>query len=102
MNFILGGFKQGEGVRRYAFTWVAADGSRGSVIVGADIGLARKHEIRLQELPLLCRQLLETVGEDGFGAPLTMTENHMIGIQEAARDASAKKPAKQRRVHLNH
>jgi hypothetical protein len=65
-----------------------------TVIVRADVTLARKHEIRLQELPLLCRQLLESIREGGLVGAVTLTEDHMIAIKAAARSAAEKKPHK--------
>lgn len=94
MEFMLAGFKEGDGVRKYRFDWVAADRSRRAVIVCADVSLARKHEIRVQELPLLCRRLLDTIGETELAAAITLTEDHMIAIQAAARTAAEKKPHK--------
>jgi hypothetical protein len=91
MEFMLAGFKEGEGVREFRFDWVAADRSRRTVIVRADITLARKHDIRIQELPLLCRRLLENVQEGALPAAITLTEDHMIVIQSAARLAAEKK-----------
>jgi 20S proteasome alpha/beta subunit len=67
MNFLLAGFKEGGGSRHYSFDCVASDRSRTTVIVGADMALARKHEIRLQELPLLCVRLLESLGTTDCG-----------------------------------
>jgi hypothetical protein len=94
MEFVLVGFKEGDGVRRFAFDCVRADRTRTKVIVRADVTLARKHEIRLQELPLLCRRLLESVPEDDLETAITFTEDHMIAIQAAARVLLEKKPHK--------
>jgi hypothetical protein len=98
MNFLLAGFKEGGGSRHYSFDCVASDRSRTTVIVGADMALARKHEIRLQELPLLCVRLLESLGDDGLRASITLTEDHMVAIQaEAKSSVTTRKPHKQSR-----
>jgi hypothetical protein len=94
MDFMLAGFKEGNGVRRYHFDWVATDRSRRAVIVSADLTLARKHEIRIQELPLLCRRLLDTIQEPELSAAVALTEDHMIAIQASARAAAEKKSQK--------
>src|SRR5687767_700178 len=94
MDFLLAGFKDTGGVRRYHFDWIAADRSRHAVIVSADLGIARKHQVRIQELPLLCRQLLDTIEEAGLSAPIALTEDHMIAIQALARAAAEKKSQK--------
>ena len=91
MDFTLAGFKEGDGVRQFEFDCVAADRSRRKVIVRADVTLARKHDIRVQELPLLCRRLLDSVEEGALPAAITLTEDHMIAIQSAARMAAEKK-----------
>jgi hypothetical protein len=94
MNFILAGFNENAGIRQFAFNCVAADSSRSTVIVRTDVSLARKHEIRLQELPLLCLRLLESIEQEGLDSAITLTEDHMIAIQTAARTAAEKKPHK--------
>lgn len=94
MTFTLTGFEEGSGVRRFAFQCVAADRSKTNVIVDADVSLARKHQIRLQELPLICVRLLESLDGDGLASPITLTEEHMSAIQAAARLASEKRPHK--------
>ncbi len=57
-NFILAGFHEEHGIRRYVFQSANDDGASGEFTVEADIGLARKYGIGLQELPLLCRNLV--------------------------------------------
>jgi|HubBroStandDraft_6_1064221.scaffolds.fasta_scaffold3038880_1 hypothetical protein len=94
MTFTLTGFKEGNGLRRFVFQGTAADRSRTTVVVGADVSLARKHDIRLQELPLICLRLLESLDTEGLVSPITLTEDHMTAIQTAARSAAEKKPHK--------
>ncbi len=94
MTFTLSGFTEGNGLRQFAFQCVGGGQSPSTVIVHADVGLARKHDIRLQELPLICVRLLESFGGDGLTGAVTLTEDHMIAVQMAARDAAGKKARK--------
>jgi len=94
MTFTLTGFSDKNGVRRFAFDCHAADRSRTTVFVGADIGMARKHEIRLQELPLICVRLLESLRDDALTSPVTLTEDNMIEIQTAARSEAERRSHK--------
>ena len=94
MEFILVGFNENAGVRQFAFDCIHADRSRQKVTVRADVTLARKYQIRLQELPLLCRRLLESIPEGGLKTAITFTEDHMVAIQTAARSVPDKKPHK--------
>jgi len=59
MQFLLTGFREDLGFRVFAFQGVAADNTRSAFWVRADIALIRRYGIRVQELPLLCRGLLE-------------------------------------------
>ena len=96
MNILLAGFKDRNGARHFSFECVAADRSRTAVTVGADMELARKHEIRLQELPLLCVQFLEALGEEGPRGEITLTEDRMRAIQAESRNSAPKpRPHKQ-------
>ncbi len=99
MQFILTGFTQDMGFRVFAFERIAEDRSRTACIVRADLGLSRQYGIRVQELPLLCRALLEQHDEPGDNRTLVFTEAEMrlyADNRAAARDAAAlrKKPAR--------
>jgi len=63
------GFDQAAGVRLYAFQG-DADGIRTDYTVGVDLALTASHGIRIQELPLLCRELLERQVEGTRAIPL--------------------------------
>jgi hypothetical protein len=63
MQFTLLGFTESIGFRVFAFEGVNADRTRTSFTVRADLALTRRYSIRLQELPLLCRGLLERQAE---------------------------------------
>jgi hypothetical protein len=94
MDFVLAGFEEGDGVRKYHFDCVATNRSKRAISVFADVTLARKHEIRVQELPLLCRRLLQSMEPGSLAATITLTEDHMIAVQQVARAAAEKKPHK--------
>ena len=59
MTFVLTGFHTFDNIRQYDFDVVGEDRRRQHVTVGADLDLIRRYGIPLQELPLLCRRLLE-------------------------------------------
>jgi hypothetical protein len=77
MNFILTGFRQDAGFRVFEFEGIGADKSRKPFVVKADLGLIRQFGIRMQELPLLCRGLLDQIGEPTRGLSLTFTAERM-------------------------
>jgi len=99
MSFTLAGFDEGEGLRRFAFERVGAGNATTRVVVRADVSLARKHNIRLQELPLICARLLQSLGTDPPAGPITLTEEHMIAIQNEARAVAEKRRKPPRRPH---
>jgi hypothetical protein len=94
MQFILTGFTQDLAFRVFAFERMGLDRVRTKVVVKADLALVRRYGIPVQELPLLCRNLLEK-SEDGLGAStLTFTEDDMCLLAKnrtAAREAAASK-----------
>jgi len=85
MRFLMTGFEQANEVRQYAFIGIAADRSRRSFTVGADLSRARKHQITLQELPLLCCRLLEKLGEDATACSWTVSEADMLAYTHGRR-----------------
>lgn len=91
MEVLLVHFREETGVRRFSFDCVGSDRSRTKVIVSADVALARKYNIQLQELPLLCRRLIENASEGMLEPYITLTESHMVAIQSAARVVSEKR-----------
>jgi hypothetical protein len=94
-QFVLTGFKDAAGFRIFAFERVAADRTRTAFTVKTDLALTRRYGIRLQELPLLCREILDRRGEDDDKA-LTYTEEDMCHHADCAAARSA--AAKQRRA----
>ena len=59
MQYLLTGFSNDIGFRVFAFDVIGDDRVRITYSVRADLTLARKYGITLQELPLLCRGVLE-------------------------------------------
>lgn len=95
MQFVLNGFSQARGFRIFTFERVAADRTRTQFTVKADVTLTQRYGIRLQDLPLLCRGVLEQHHEDNTRRAFTYTEEEMC---RHANCASAKaEEAKQRR-----
>lgn len=90
MQFILTGFTQDMGFRVFAFEGVKADRTRARYTVRADLALVRKHGIRVQELPLLCRDLLDKCSEHEEKRALTFSEDDM---QLRARDSALAREA---------
>jgi len=85
-NFALTEVVAERSVRRFVFQR-AGSGSPGiQVIVVADMSLVRKYEVPLQELPLLCLQLLakRTDQED---ATVVFPESEMIEYADRRRRA---------------
>lgn len=91
MQFVLTGFTQNSGFRVFAFEGIGEDRTRTKFTVQADLGLSLRYGIRLQELPLLCRALLD---EGGGIHTVTFTEDQMRACSEEralAREAAAAK-----------
>jgi hypothetical protein len=59
MQYVLTGFSNDMEFRVFAFDAVGDDRIRTEYLVRADLRLVRKYGIKLQELPLLCREILE-------------------------------------------
>jgi hypothetical protein len=98
--FVLMGFDQDAGVRLYAFEGIA-NGIRTKFTVGVDLALIHGFGIQIQELPLLCRGVLERQAEGQETCTLTLTAVDMRTYADncaAARQAttlrrkSARKP----------
>lgn len=93
MQFVLTGFSHEMGFRVFAFSRMGTDRVQTACTVRADLSLARRYGIHLQELPLLCRCLLDRRNEEEGAQTLTLTEEEMqVCAQErAARQSDAKK-----------
>jgi hypothetical protein len=99
MDFVLTGFRQDANIRRFAFQRVATDHSRTEFTVSADMTLLVKHKIPLQELPLLCRALLEDQNESGPAKAVIFSETDMLVYVQrrtTAKDEADRKRAQHR------
>jgi hypothetical protein len=95
MQFVLTGFTQDLGCRVFAFEGVAGDRNRTAFTVRADLALIRRYGIQIQELPLLCRSVLERRDEANESLTFIFTEEEMRTC--AAARAAAKDEAAHRR-----
>ncbi len=118
MQFVLVGFTQDAGFRVFAFEGIGEDRARTKFTVRADLALIRGYEIRVQELPLLCRGLLERMtqaaiegaGQEAASPEAASREHTWIYTEEEmrlhastcaeARDAAQRKKS-MRRFGLN-
>jgi len=100
MQYILTGFTHDMGFRVFAFEGVGEDRSRTEYNVRADLALILRYRIRVQELPLLCRGILERRNETEGQRAFTYTEADMCGYADACatRSAAAQKRKAPRRA----
>ncbi len=100
-QFVLKGFRQVVDFRDFTFERIEADRTRSTFTVRADLALARRHQIPLQELPLLCRAVLDRLQAGGAPGPLVFAEADMrdyaAGVAERAAAAKARRPARRPR-----
>jgi hypothetical protein len=90
LQFTLKGFSEVVGLRVFVFEGINADRQRGVFTVSADLGLTRRYGIRLQELPLLCRSVLDRCHDGGARREFAYTEEEMRLHAAAAREQSEK------------
>jgi hypothetical protein len=100
MEFLLRGFDQSDSVRRFRFESVDARHTRATIVVVADLTLARQYGIQVQNLPLLCRELLMRSDPSSLAAGLlALTAADMAALQTAAKaKVEEKKPRRVRPV----
>src|SRR4051812_18950797 len=94
MQFILTGFTHDKGFRVFAFDRIGEDRVRTKCTVRADLTLMRTHGLQIQELPLLCRALLDRTEEIEPALALTFTGEEMLACvseRAAARLAAVSK-----------
>ena len=99
MAFILTGFTQDMGFRVFAFERTE-ERIRTQFTVRADLALIHRYGIRLQDLPLMCRGILERHNEGEEKRTLIFTEDEMCLYAKnclAARDAASRKRKPPRR-----
>jgi len=92
-SFVLTGFSHDRGFRVFEFDCVKDGRMQTRHTVRADLALARKYGIHLQELPLLCRRLLDAC-EKGSRSSLTLPEAEMIACAQEASRVQSRKPWK--------
>lgn len=95
VQYVLTGFREDQGSRVYSFDGIGADRTRTAYTVAIDLALSRRYGIRLQELPLLCRAVLERPHEDEGQRAYRYTEADMSRFagEAAARQEAARKKA---------
>jgi hypothetical protein len=91
MQFILTGFTQDTGFRVFAFEGVAVGQIRTVFTVRADLALSRRYGIAMQELPLLCRSLLDRQEESSENE--AVTEHALTFTEEEMRACADKRAA---------
>ena len=86
VEIVLTGFSQENNIRRYTFQALPAGNQRSAPAspkkewtVSADLSLMRKHKIPLQELPLLCKRVVEAQAEQAKVDTLIFSERDMLG-----------------------
>lgn len=100
MQFLLTGFTHEKGFRVFTFEGISSERIRVAFTVRADLALSRRYGIRLQDLPLICRSLLEDIGEGEQEHVLTFTEEAMrvraskIAASQALARVARKPPRK--------
>ncbi len=98
-QYILTGFSQTACIRLYAFEGIG-DGRRVDYTVAVNLSLIPNYGIRIQDLPLLCRELLQKRVESSEISALTYTEDEMRAQAEklaAEREESARRKNADRR-----
>jgi hypothetical protein len=90
MNFTFTGFFQDGIYRVFSYETLPKEQGRHKFWVRADMGLARRNKIQVQELPLLCRAVLEDRGDVNGERTLTYTSAEMT-IHATARATADEK-----------
>lgn len=100
-QFVLKGFRQVVDFRDYLYERIESDRTRSQFTVRADLALARRHGIPLQELPLLCQSVLGRSQAGGAVKVVVFTETDMRDysavVAERAAAAKARRPARRPR-----
>lgn len=99
LQFLLTGFTQTAGIRIYAFE-SRLQAQRISYTVEVDLALIPGYGIRIQDLPLLCKELLQQRTEPGEIGAVIFTEQHMRSHAEKL--AIARVEAENRRKPPRH
>jgi hypothetical protein len=99
MQYKLLGFSENGAVRRFIFK-KAGDPTDPPYTVIADVALARKFNVPLQDLPSLCARLLEAGGEKPEIRTLFVTDADLT-VCAAANSAVAKEIADKKAIRSN-
>ncbi len=87
-QFLLTGFTQTAGIRVYTFEG-RSDAQRIGYTVEVNLALIPGYGIRIQDLPLLCRDLLQQRAEQNEASAFVLTEQNMRShAEELARARS--------------
>jgi hypothetical protein len=99
MHFALVGHSEADGFRHYVFERVSQKGERTAFTVSANLLLIRRFGIRIQELPLMCRALLESAPETIDSCGFSLSEERLVEhrLRSAYQTGPKKKP-----VPVNH
>ena len=99
MHYKLLGFSENGAVRRFIFK-KAGDPTDPPYTVIADVALARKFNVPLQDLPSICARLLEAAGESPETRTLIVTDADLT-VCAAANSAVAKEIADKKAIRSN-
>lgn len=98
-QFLLTGFTQAAGIRIYAFEG-RIDAKRIDYTVEVDLALIPGFGIRIQDLPLLCRELLQQRSQPDETSSVVFTEQRMRSHAEKL--AVAREEAEHRKKQPRH
>jgi hypothetical protein len=98
-QFLLTGFTQAAGIRIYAFEG-RIDARRIDYTVEVDLALIPGYGIRIQDLPLLCRELLQQRAQPDEISSVVFTEQQMRSHAEKL--AVARDGAEHRKKQARH
>jgi hypothetical protein len=99
MEYVLTNFEQQSNIRRFYFRGTNAARERMEFIVGVDLPTARKYNIPVQELPLLCLRYLEARTSDAQPRGVNFSEAQMADYA-THRDLEKKRAESKRRGHF--
>jgi hypothetical protein len=86
-QFVITGFSDSDGFRIFRFEGVAPGRLKTHWTVTIDLALSRRYGIQMQELPLLCRGVLDRHDNSLEARDLTYSEADMNQRKEAAKAA---------------
>lgn len=96
MEYTLTSFSHEVGFRVFTFLGTDKDRSRHMFTVRAELALIRRHGIRVQDLPLLCRALLDHRDLNQINSTFTYTEADMRRHADFCTNRDAEAAAKRK------